>query len=142
MIQLSLTDPDSEETDPSGNLVLDSQADGKLVFIDNPGTAQQTASVLLLTLYNDKDGPVTPVDDSRYVPPAGPLGTTFMLFTDSNNTTFRVDSPLFKPGDIYSCAQGQVLKLDPKTGHLTPIVVGVGDPNALHDPHGMVFLPF
>ena len=142
MIQLSLTDPDSEETDPSGNLVLDSQADGKLVFIDNPGTAQQTASVLLLTLYNDKDGPVTPVDDSRYVPPAGPLGTTFMLFTDSNNTTFRVDSPLFKPGDIYSCVQGQVLKLDPKTGHLTPIVVGVGDPNALHDPHGMVFLPF
>jgi hypothetical protein len=142
MIQLSLTDPDSEENDGAGNLVLDSQADGKLVFVQNPGTPNQTASVLLLTLYNDKDGPVTPVDDSRYVPPNGPIGTTIMLFTDSNNTTFRVDSTLFKPGDIYSCAQGQVLKLDKKTGHLTPIVVGIGDPNALHDPHGMVFIPF
>ena len=67
LVTLALTDPDSEETDPKGNLVLDSQADGKLVFIDNPGTAQQTASLLLLTLYDDKDGPVTPVDETRFV---------------------------------------------------------------------------
>ena len=141
MVTLSLTDPDSEETGPFGNLVLDSQADGKLVFIDNPGTPNQAAYVLTLTLFNDKDGPVTPVDDSRYVPPPGPQGTTIMLFADANNTTYRVDAS-FTPGDIYSCAQGQVLKLDPKTGHLTPVVVGTGDPNALHDPHGMLFIPF
>jgi hypothetical protein len=142
MVPLNLTDPDSEETDPSGNLVLDSQADSKLVFISNPGTAQQSASVLLVTLYNDKDGPPTPVDDTRYVPPAGKLGTTIMLFTDANNTTYRLDSQFFTPGDAYSCAQGQVLKLDKSTGHLTPIAVGVGNPNALHDPHGMLFIPF
>ena len=142
LVTLALTDPDSEETDPNGNLVLDSQADGKLVFIDNPGTPQQTASVLLLTLYNDKDGPVTPVDDTRFVPKAGPQGTTIMLFTDTNQTTFRIDSQFFVPGDAYSCAQGQVLKLDKSTGHLTPIAVGIGNPNALHDPHGMLFIPF
>jgi hypothetical protein len=142
MIQLALTDPDSEETSPSGNLVLDSQADGKLVFINNPGTASQTASVLLLTLYNDKDGPVTPVDDTRYVPPAGPQGTTIMLFTDASNTTYRLDSQFFTPGDTYSCAQGQVVKTDLKTGHLTPIAVGVGNSGALADPHGMLFIPF
>ena len=140
LVTLSLTDPDSEETDPKGNLVLDSQADGKLVFIDHPGTPQQTASVLLLTLYNNKDGPVTPVDDSRYVPPAGPQGTTIMLFTDTSQTTYRVDAS-FNPGDIYSCAQGLVAKLDLKTGHLTPVVAGVGA-NALNDPHGMLFIPF
>ena len=142
LVPLGLTDPDSEETDPSGNLVLDSQADGKLVFISNLGTPKQKASVLLLTLYNDKDGPVTPVDDTRYVPKAGPQGTTTMLFTDATNTTYRIDSQFFVPGDGYSCAQGQVVKLDKSTGHLTPIAAGVGNPSALHDPHGMLFIAF
>jgi len=142
LVTLSLTDPDSEETDPNGNLVLDSQADGKLVFISNPGAPNQSASVLTLTLFNDKDGPVTPVDDTRYVPKAGPQGTTIMLFTDATNTTYRIDSQFFVPGDAYSCAQGQVVKLDKSTGHLTPIAVGVGNPSALHDPHGMLFIPF
>jgi hypothetical protein len=142
MIPLVLTDPDSEETDPSGNLVLDSQADGRLVFISNPGQPNQSASTLLLTLYNDKDGPVTPVDDTRYVPPAGPTGTTIMLFTDAAQTTFRLDSQFYTPGDTYSCAQGQVVKLDRKTGHLTPIAAGVGNPGALNDPHGMLFIAF
>jgi hypothetical protein len=140
MIPLSLSDPDSEATDSSGNLVLDSQADGKLVFINNPGP-NQTVSVLSLTLFNDKDGPTTPVDDTRFVPPAGLLGTTIMLFTDASNTTYRVDAP-FVTGDAYSTGQGQVMKLDKKTGHLAPVVTSIGDPKALQDPHGMLFIPF
>jgi len=139
MVTLSLTDPDSLAVDPSGNLVLDSQADGKLVFIKNPGPSQ-SVSVLTLTLYNDKDGPVTPVDDTRFVPAAGPTGTTFMLFTDANNTTYRVDGA-FTPADSYSAGQGQVMKLDTKSGHLTPFVVGIGNASALQDPHGMLFVP-
>jgi len=138
-VALNLTDPDSEGIDPSGDLVLDSQADGKLVFIANPGTANQSASVLLLTLYNDKDGPVTPVDDTRWVPAAGPTNITFMLFTDASNTTYRVDGP-FKTGDAYSAGQGQVMQLDTSTGHLTPFVAGVGKASALQDPHGMLFV--
>lgn len=135
---LALTDPDSEATDPAGNLVLDSQADGRLVFIKNPGPSQ-TVSVLTLTLYNDKDGPVYPVDDTRFVPPPGPTGKTFLLFTDANHTTYRVDGA-FKQGDAYSAGQGQVMQLDLSTGHLTPVVVGIGNASALHDPHGMLFV--
>jgi len=139
MVPLVLTDPDSEATDPNGNLVLDSQADGKLVFVKKPGPAQ-TVSVLTLTLFNDKDGPVTPVDDTRFVPAApGPKGVLYMLFTDASNTTYRVDAP-FTAGDAYSCGQGQVMRLDLTSGHLTPVVVGLGVASALQDPHGMVFI--
>lgn len=138
MVPLCLTDPDSEATDPNGNLVLDSQADGKLVFIQNPGPAQ-TVSVLSLTLYNDKDGPTLPVDDTRWVPSPGPMGKTFMLFTDANNTTYRVDGD-FAEGTPYSWGQGQVMQLDTTTGHLTPVVVGIGMASALQDPHGMLFV--
>jgi hypothetical protein len=137
-VALNLTDPDSEAIDPSGNLVIDSQADGKLVFIHNPGVGQ-TVSVLTLTLYSDKDGPIYPVDDTRFVPSPGPAGSTFMLFTDANNTTYRVDAP-FKAGDAYSAGQGQVMQLDVSTGHLTPVVAGIGVASALHDPHGMLFV--
>ena len=134
MIPLVLSDPDSEATDPNGNLVLDSQADARLVFISNPGTPQQSASVLILTRYNDKDGPNTPVDDTRYVPPAGPQGTTIMLFTDTGGiTTYRLDSQFYNPGDAYSCAQGQVVKTDLKTGHLTPVAASIGSPGGLND---------
>jgi hypothetical protein len=137
-VTLSLSDPDSEAIDSSGNLVLDSQADGKLVFIHNPG-ASQTVSVLTLTLFNDKDGPIYPVDDTRWVPAAGPTLKTFMLFTDATNTTYRVDAP-FKQGDVYSAGQGQVMQLDTTTGHLTPVVTGVGSASALQDPHGVLFV--
>jgi hypothetical protein len=137
MVALNLTDPDSLAIDSSGNLVLDSQADGKLVFITNPGPSQ-TVSVLSLTLFNDKDGPITPVDDSRWVPAPGPT-MTFMLFTDASNTTYRLDAT-FAKGDVYSNGQGQVMKLDTKTGHLTPVAVSIGNASALQDPHGMVFI--
>ena len=138
-VALALTDPDSEATDPAGDLVLDSQADGKLVFIQNVGTNSQVAKVLTLTLYNDKDGPVTPVDDTRWVPAAGPTGKTFMLFTDASNTTYRVDGP-FVAGTAYSAGQGQVMQLDTTSGHLTPFVAGIGDASALQDPHGILFV--
>jgi hypothetical protein len=138
LVPLSLTDPDSLAIDSAGDLVLDSQADGKLVFITNPGPSQ-TVSVLTLTLFNDKDGPVTPVDDSRWVPTPGPTGSTFMLFTDASNTTYRLDDA-FVTGDVYSNGQGQVMKLDTKTGRLTPVAVSIGNASALQDPHGMVFI--
>jgi hypothetical protein len=140
MVSLTLTDPDSLATDPSGRLVLDSQADGKLVFLQNLGTSSLSASVLTLTLYNDKDGPVTPVDDTRWVPSGpGPNGQLFMLFTDATNTTYKLSGP-FTAGDAYSCGQGQVMRLDTTNGHLTPVAVGIGSASALQDPHGMVFV--
>jgi len=138
LVTLNLPDPDSEATDPSGNLVVDSQGDGKLVFIQNPGP-QQIVSVLSLTLFNDKDGPTVFVDDTRFVPPAGQFGNVFMLFTDAHNLTYRLDGP-FVTGDAYSAGQGQIMQLDIKTGHLTPVATSVGNPLALQDPHGIAFI--
>lgn len=141
LVPLTLSDPDSMAIDSTGTrLVLDSQADGKLIFIKNPGLNSQTASVLSLTLYNDKDGPTLPVDDTRFVPAPGSTGV-YMLFTDATNTTYRVDGP-FIQGDPYSNGQGQVMQLDLNTGHLTPFVAGVGLASVLQDPHGMLFVPF
>jgi len=138
-VTLSLTDPDSEAIDSSGDLMLDSQADGKLVFIKSPGPSQ-SVSVLSLTLYNDKDGPTMPVDDTRWVPSAGPSGTVFMLFADGAGTVYRLDYP-FTAGTAYSNGQGLVMQLDTASGHLTPVVAGVGS-NTLQDPHGMAFITY
>ena len=138
-VLLTLTDPDSEAIDTAGDLVLDSQADGKLVFIKNPG-ATQTVSVLSLTLYNDKDGAIVPVDDSRWVPAPGASGGLFMLFTDTGGTTvYRVDGP-FNKGDSYSAGQGMIMQLDPTTGHLVPFVAGIASATAINDPHGILFV--
>jgi hypothetical protein len=139
MVTLNLTDPDSEGIDPTGRLVVDSQADGKLVFIQNPGP-QQVVSVLSLTLFNDKDGPTVPVDDTRFVPAPGPSGAPpYMLFTDDFQTTYRLNGP-FVTGNAYSNGQGQVMQLDITTGHLTPVATSVGNAAALQDPHGMLFI--
>lgn len=139
MVTLNLTDPDSEGIDPTGRLVVDSQGDGKLVFIQNPGPNQQV-SVLSLTLFNDKDGPTVFVDDTRFVPPPGPSGATpYMLFTDDYQTTYRLNGP-YATGNAYSAGQGQIMQLDVKSGHETPVATSVGDPNALRDPHGVVFI--
>ena len=32
------------------------------------------------------------------------------------------------------------MQLDVTTGHLTPVVVGIGKASALQDPHGMLFV--
>lgn len=136
-VTLNLSDPDSEGIDTAGDLVVDSQADGKLVFILNPG-ASQKVSVLSLTLYNDKDGATVPVDDTRWVPAPGTNGTLFMLITDGFGTTYRIDSQ-FILGSAYSNGQDMVMQLDVATGHLTPVVAGLGS-GALQDPHGMAFI--
>lgn len=138
MVPLTLTDPDSEATDPSGNLVVDSQADARLVFIHNPGP-QQSVSVLIVTLFNDKDGPNVPLDDTRFVPPPGPSGQVYMLFTDAFQTIYKL-SGAYTTGAAYSAGQGQIMQLDLKSGHLTPVVTSVGDPTALRDPHGILFI--
>jgi hypothetical protein len=126
-ITLNLTDPDSEAVDPSGNLVLDSQGDSELIFISNPGSSNQAATRLSLSLYTNP----WPVDDTRFVP----TGTNpYMLFTDTpSNTIYRVDA-LFKAGDAYSAGEGTLLKLDPTSGNLTPIIDGLGSP------HGILFV--
>ncbi|HLY73733.1 MAG TPA: hypothetical protein VKU80_06400, partial [Planctomycetota bacterium] len=130
-VTLNLLDPDSEAIDPSGNLVLDSQSDSLLVTIHNPGVAQ-TVTSLSLTLF----GNPWPVDDTRFVPPAGPLGKTFMLVVDTGaNLIYRVDAPGgWTTGAAFSNSGGGVYALDYTTGILTPAIGG------MTSPHGMLFI--
>lgn len=125
-VALNMTDPDSMAVDSAGDLVLDSQQDSELVFIHAPG-AGQTVSVLPLTLY----GNPWPVDDTKWT-----VAGTYMLVSDNRSQLiYRIDANGgFAAGSAYSAGVGTILQLDPTTGFLTPIYIGMGNP------HGMVFV--
>jgi len=123
-VQLNLTDPDSMTIDPRGNIVLDSQADGELVFIRNPLSDSPEVGRILIT---KSTGGSTTVDDTGFA--RG--GETFLLFTDlAGDTIYRLDSPPFgfEPGVAYSASDsdGLVGTLNLDNGILTPIVTGLG----------------
>ena len=126
-VTLNMTDPDSMAIDTAGDLVIDSQQDSELVFVHTPGAAQ-TVSVLPLTLY----GNTWPVDDTRWAP----SGSSFMLLSDNHSQLiYRINSTAgFVAGTPYSAGVGTLLQLDPSTGAMTPIYVGMGNP------HGLIFV--
>jgi len=127
-VTLNLTDPDSLSLDNQGNVVLDSQADAELIFIHNAGTSKQTVSRLSLG---------TQVDDTTWIPkmPAGRL-----IIVDSKQNaiyTVTIDKTGFTPGNVYTEAPsdsgvaGFVGQLDPTTGTITPVIIGLGSPTGL-----------
>ena len=61
-VTLNLTDPDSLTVDPRGNIVLNSQSDMELLFIRNPGTANQVVGRIQIT----NGGTATTVDDTAF----------------------------------------------------------------------------
>lgn len=123
-----LQDPDSMAIDPSGNLVLDSQADSELVFVNHPGKADQSAKELFLTLYSNP----WPVDDTRWAP----TSSKFMLVTDSSaGLIYKVTAASgFKAGSMYSAGEGTVLRVNATTGEMAPVAVGMASP------HGILFV--
>ena len=127
-VQLNLTDPDSMTVDPRGDIVFTSQADGELVFVRDPLTANQTVGRLQITL----NGAMTTLDDTAFATHP----SSFLLFTDiSGDTIYRLDSAPFgfEPGTAYSgsdtAAVLGVLNLD--NGVLTPIATGFGSVRGL-----------
>jgi hypothetical protein len=70
------SDPDSLKVNSAGDLVLDSQADGDLIFINAPGSPDQAA--LLLHLSNGTSSQIT-VDDTVF--PTTPSGTIYVVDT-------------------------------------------------------------
>ena len=128
LVTLNLQDPDSMTIDPRGNIVLVSQADNELVFIRNPGEANQSVGLLNTTT----GGAPVSLDDTAFAthPKA------FLLVTDINaNIIYRIDGGTFgfEPGVAYSAARdiGQVGTLDLGTGVFTPIGSGFGSPRGL-----------
>jgi hypothetical protein len=124
------SDPDSLKVDPVGELVLDSQADGDLIFINAPGSPNQAA--LRLHLSNGTSTQIT-VDDTVF--PTTPSGTIYVVDT-AGNTVYAVRSDAFQPGGAYSASDsdGILGKVDLTSGFVSPIVTG------MMSPHGALFV--
>jgi hypothetical protein len=120
-VTLNLTDPDSLNIDPRGNIVLNSQADAELIFIRHPFSNNPLVGHLGITV----GGVAATVDDTAFAPE----GRSFLLFSDvSGNTIYRMDDPGFgfEPGTAYSTSDtlGIVGVLNLDNGVLTPIASG------------------
>lgn len=128
-VALNLQDPDSMTFNPGGDIVLDSQADGELVAVRNPGAGQSVFRVLLTV-----GGQPTTVDDTVF--PTASSG--FLLVADRDGeTVYEITAPFIEPGSAYSASDsgGFVGTLNFITGELTPVVTG------MVSPHGMAFIP-
>jgi hypothetical protein len=128
-VTLNLQDPDSMTFNFGGDIVLDSQADGELVVVRNPGSNQTVFRVLLTV-----NGQGTTIDDTVY--PTSSAG--FLLAADTGgDTVYKITAPFFEPGSAYSASDsdGFVGRLDFNTGVLTPVVTG------MVSGHGMDFIP-
>lgn len=133
-VKLNLSDPDSSEVVPSdfpkyaGDLVLDSQADGELIFIHNPGSTDQSVTRLSLG---------TQIDDSAFT--TSGRGTLYV--TDNAANKVYSLSVNVKPGTVFvacpsdSGVAGFVGELDLSSGTITPVVIG------LQSPQGLLFVP-
>ena len=124
------SDPDSLKVDSAGDLVLDSQADGDLIFINAPASPNQAA--LRLHLTHGTSQQIT-VDDTVF--PTTPSGTIYVVDTQGD-IVYAVKSDAFQPGSAYSASDsdGILGKVDLSTGLVTPIVSG------MQSPHGALFI--
>lgn len=130
-VTLNLQDPDSMTADPSGSLLLTSQADDELITVKHPGAANQSVTVAPLT-----DAAHTPVSVDDTLFPSKPKGS--VLLTDlTAGIIYQITGSALKPGLTLSAAQdiGEVGKMNLKTGRFTPIITG------LQSPRGLAFLP-
>lgn len=124
---LNLQDPDSMTLTPKGSLLLTSQDDARLVFVNNPG-AGQTVQTLALT----SAGATAKVDDTVFALPYSSI-----LVSDlATNTVYDIAGP-FANGGAYSAGinqtthDGFVGSLNQNTGEITPIVTGLINPRGM-----------
>lgn len=124
---LTLTDPDSLSVDAKGQLVLVSQADSELIFINSPGTAQQKVSRMAVG---------TQLDDTVF-----PTGPGRLLVVDAGSGVTYWLTGNFANGDIYTQSPNDsgvdnfVGTVAPSTGFVVPIAIGFMKAT------GMVFVP-
>jgi hypothetical protein len=125
-VKLNLTDPDSMSIASNGDVVQDSQGDAELVFLHNAGTAKQTVSRLNLG---------TQVDDTLWIPQVH--GRLIIVDSKQNAIYTVTDKNGFMRGSIYTEAPsdsgvaGFVGIVDPKTGTITPVIIGLTSPTGL-----------
>ncbi|HEY2706200.1 MAG TPA: hypothetical protein VGL20_21160 [Candidatus Dormibacteraeota bacterium] len=127
-VTLNLIDPDSLYVTPSGDLQLDNQAGGELIFIHNPGPGQ---TVTRLGIGNAMDDTILPTSASGR-----------LLVSDTGGgAVYSISSKHFDTTLYYSAApqdsgvSGYVGLVNPTTGANTPLITG------MRGPHGEAFLP-
>ena len=123
---LTLTDPDSLSVDNKGRLVLVSQGDSLLVFIGNPGTAQQTVSKMAVG--TQLEDTVWPTGSGRLLVVDGATGITYWIRGSFASGNIYTQTPNDSGVDNF------VGTIDPKTGFETPVAIGFGKAT------GMVFV--
>ncbi|HLI64051.1 MAG TPA: hypothetical protein VKV05_11665 [Terriglobales bacterium] len=128
-VQLNLQDPDSMTYNIAGEIVLDSQADGELVVVRNPGAGQSVYRVLLSV-----NGGAITVDDTDFLTDSAGV---LLVADTAGDAVYEITAPFLEPGSAYSASDtgGFVGTLDFETGVLTPVVTG------MVSPHGMMFIP-
>lgn len=122
---VTITDPDSMILAPTGALVLTGEADQTLVWIHNPGAANQSESYLALK------GVTGNPDDTVF--PTTTSGTFFVADTGGNKV-YKISASGLGTNEAFVSVGTEFGLLDLSTGTVTPILTGVS-------PHGAFFVP-
>jgi len=124
---IPLSDPDSLKSTPNGGLMLSSEEDNTIVFIDNPGATNQSERFVTL-----KNLPPSSLDDALM--PSSTAGTFYVSNLGTNQIeTIKVSG--LNTSDAYASVGTEIVKVDLQTGATTPIVTG------LSKSHGLIFVP-
>jgi hypothetical protein len=124
---LTLTDPDSMSVDNKGQLVLVSQGDSELVFVNSPGTSQQKVSKM--SVGTQLEDTVWPTGPGRLLVVDGGSGITWWIKANFTNGDIYTQSPNDSGVDNF------VAVIAPATGFETPIAIGFLKAT------GMVYVP-
>ena len=132
-----MTDPDSLKLAPNGDLLLSSGADGDIIDIQNPGTANQAIAFTQIA-------GVTPgnagLDD--VIKPSASSGTFYLSDTADNRIlAFHVSG--LNVNDYYASvgSLGAFGQVDPTTGAFTPLIDASNAPGmTFGSPHGVTFV--
>jgi hypothetical protein len=126
----TISDPDSLILAPSGDLVLTGEADQTIVWVPNPGTAQQSES--FLSLLGAGGQPLTGLPDDT-VFPTTTKGIFFLADTGAN-TIYALTAAGVNQGSVYVDAGNEFGILNTSTGVVTSLFTGAS-------PHGVTFVP-
>lgn len=141
---LALTDPDSNAIVPAasprfaGQFMLDSQADGQLIFAPLPLEASPIASTLSQLTLSVPGQPASPnpvLDDVRWA--SSDDGVLYVV-DQGANTIYEIKGP-FQAGQAVGSApaepgaplQTDLVNVDPQSGDLSPFATGMVSPKGL-----------
>ena len=135
---IPMTDPDSLKLAANGDLVFSSNADGTIINVKNPGTANQTVS--FTNIQGVTAGNAGLDDVFRVNVSAG----TFYIADGANNRVLAVHVTGLNPNDYYGSVGGLGAfgQVDPTTGVFIPLISSSNAPGGMFgSPHGVEFVP-